>query len=338
VDALIAIYVPALNEASAEVAAALVDATLGLRMPVACVFLNEGGPPPALAEARPPLPAFAFPEDAARALARVADYAAWRRRPASPAAVVDPPPRGDEAAAVVAAALARGEGWLPPEDAAALAGCYGIPLLETRPAATPEAAAVAAAELGLPVALKAQSATLVHKSDAGGVRLDLRDGSAVREAAALIARDVRAAGHELDGYVVQRMAGAGVELLVGVAHDPVFGPLVACAAGGVATELMRDAAVRLVPLSEADVHGMLRELAAFPLLEGYRGAPKADVAAVEDVLRRVGALAEAHPEVAELDLNPLLASPAGAVAVDMRVRLEAAPAPAPGPSLQGDWP
>src|SRR5918995_1398357 len=127
------------------------------------------------------------------------------------------------------------------------------------------------------------------------------------------------------GFLVQRMARPGVELLVGVTHDPLFGPVVACAAGGTAVELLADASVRLAPLTERDVHEMPRELATFPLLAGHRGAPVADV----------DALANDHPSIAELDCNPVIVTPAGATIVDMRTRVHP-PAPrAPVGSLQG---
>jgi acyl-CoA synthetase (NDP forming) len=130
------------------------------------------------------------------------------------------------------------------------------------------------------------------------------------------------------------MAEPGVELLVGVVHDESFGPVIACGAGGTSVELLHDAAVRITPLTDLDAAEMLRSLRTFPLLEGYRGSPRCDTAAVEDVLLRLSALVEAHPEVAELDANPLIASPRGALIVDARVRVAPAPAPAPFPSLR----
>jgi acyl-CoA synthetase (NDP forming) len=118
------------------------------------------------------------------------------------------------------------------------------------------------------------------------------------------------------------MAEPGVEMIVGVVQDQHFGPVLACGAGGTATELVKDVEVRITPITEGDARRMVRGLKTFPLLDGYRGAPKADVAALENVLLRVSALVEAHPEIAEMDLNPLIVSPSGAVAVDARIRLE----------------
>jgi len=146
-----------------------------------------------------------------------------------------------------------------------------------------------------------------------------------------MAAAVAAAGHQVERFLVQRMVAAGVEMLVGVVNDPSFGPVVACGAGGTAVELLRDVAVRITPLTDVDAAAMVRSLATFPLLDGYRGAPPADVAALEDLLLRVGALVEAHPEVAEMDCNPVMVLPRGqgVVVVDARVRVEVAPPPLP---------
>ena len=174
---------------------------------------------------------------------------------------------------------------------------------------------------------------LIHKSDAGGVRLGLEGATAVTRAAREIAGELEAAGTPLEGFHVQRMAPAGTEMIVGAVGDPAFGPLVACGAGGVAVELLGDIQVRLAPLGPREADGMLRGLKTFPLLDGYRGRPPAELDSLRDLVLRVGALAAAHPAVAELDLNPVIATPQGALVVDARVRLEA-PGPAPAfPSL-----
>src|SRR5947207_2647923 len=125
------------------------------------------------------------------------------------------------------------------------------------------------------------------------------------------------------------MVTPGVEMLVGVVHDPLFGPVVACGAGGTAVELMKDVAVRITPLTDRDAHDMVRSLATFPLLEGYRGAPPVDVPAVEELLLRVSAMVEAHPEIAEMDCNPVMVTAHGAVVVDARIRLEEPAPPLP---------
>jgi acyl-CoA synthetase (NDP forming) len=233
---------------------------------------------------------------------------------------------------VIAAALADGEEWLAPERAAVLLQSYGIPLVESRRVASATGAGRAAADLGGAVTVKAIAPTLLHKTEAGAVRLGLVGAADAMLAASELGRDLRALGHDLDGFIVQRMA-AGTEMLVGVVHDPVFGPVVVCGAGGTAVELLKDASARITPLTDVDAHDLVASLRTYPLLDGWRGAPKADVAALEDTLLRVSALVEAHPEIAELDLNPVIVGASGAVAVDVRVRVERAPAEPPWPSV-----
>jgi acyl-CoA synthetase (NDP forming) len=184
------------------------------------------------------------------------------------------------------------------------------------------------------VVLKAIAPGLLHKSDAGAVRLDLDGPDAVRAAALEIEAAVAHAGLSLDGFLVQQMAPSGVEMIIGVVNDHSFGPVLACGAGGTSAELIKDVAVAITPVSDLDAAEMIRSLKTFPLLDGYRGAPRCDVAAIEDVLLRVNAMVQAHPEVAEMDCNPLIVTPHGAVIVDARVRVEAtAPLP-PLPSLR----
>jgi acyl-CoA synthetase (NDP forming) len=248
------------------------------------------------------------------------EYGSWRRRPEGRQPEL-PEVRGDEAAALLAAALAEGpeSRWLGPEEVAELLACYGLPIAEWRLAGSPEAAGAAAAELGGPVALKAVGPRLVYKTEAHAVRLGLSGAGQVGRAAAELAAALAVEGYAVDGFLVQRMVGDGVELLVGVVNDASFGPVVACGAGGTAVELLKDVAVRITPLTDVDAAEMVRSLATFPLLDGYRGAPKADVAALEDLLLRVSAMVEAHPEIAELDCNPVTVLPDGAVVVDARV-------------------
>jgi acyl-CoA synthetase (NDP forming) len=183
--------------------------------------------------------------------------------------------------------------------------------------------------MGGAVALKAIAPTLVHKADVGGVRLSLSGARRVEEAAKRMAGDVGRAGHEVKGFLVQRMVPPGVEMLVGVTHDPLFGPVVACGAGGMAVELLRDVAVRITPLTDRDAREMVRSLATFPLLQGYRGSPPGDVAALEEMILRVGTMVEAHPEISEMDCNPVMVLPKGTVVVDARVKVEVPAPPLP---------
>ena len=225
------------------------------------------------------------------------------------------------ATAIVRRVADTGGGWLRMPAVDALLRCYGIPTLDLRAVTTPEAAADAAVELGGPVALKALGPTLLHKSDAGAVVLGLPDGAAVRAAAEQMLTHLSASGHPVESLLVQRMGPKGVELIAGVVHDPTFGPVLACGAGGTLTELVRDVSIRLTPLTDLDASRMLRELRTFPLLDGYRGATPCDLPAVEQVLLRLSHLADDHPQIAEIDANPLTVTPDGAVVVDARIRI-----------------
>jgi acetate---CoA ligase (ADP-forming) len=177
--------------------------------------------------------------------------------------------------------------------------------------------------------VKAIASGLLHKSDAGAVVLDLATPSAAVRAARAVRDRLEHQGFTVDGFLVQAMAPPGPELIVGVVGDPHFGPLVAVGAGGTAAELIGDVQVRLAPVGPRTAATMLRTLRTFPLLDGYRGAARVDLGAVEQVIVRIAALAAAHPEIAELDCNPVIAGPDGAVVVDARVRLERPAAPAP---------
>jgi acyl-CoA synthetase (NDP forming) len=162
----------------------------------------------------------------------------------------------------------------------------------------------------------------LHKTDVGGVRLHLSGAEEVSAAAEAMARRLDGAGEPVEGFLVQEEIEGGVEMLVGVAVDTHFGPVVACGAGGVEAELLNDVEVRVSPLTDFDAREMIRSLATYPRLDGYRGAPKADVPALEELVLRVSAMAETHPEIVEMDCNPVMVLPNGAVVVDARVRLE----------------
>jgi acyl-CoA synthetase (NDP forming) len=286
------------------------------------VFLSARGTPKELRSADVSIPSYAFPETAAIALARAARYREWRERPETAAPRFEDI-RRDEAAAVVAAALGRGGGWLTPAETAKLCSCYGLPLVEQRIAASAQDAGMAAEEMGGEVALKAIAPGVIHKTEAGAVQLHLHGAELVRTAGGKMSEQLKAQGQSATGFVVQRMAQRGVEMLVGVVHDPQFGPVVACGAGGVQVELLRDVSVRLTPLSKEDASEMIRSLKTYPLLTGFRGAPVCNVAALEEGLLRVSSMVEDIPPIAELDLNPFVVNASGAVILDARVRVVA---------------
>jgi acetyl coenzyme A synthetase (ADP forming)-like protein len=322
VDAVIAIYVPPLAGDPAAVSSAIRAAASDLegRVPLAVVYMSAAVRPRELMASDRRVPMYAFPEDAARAVARAAGYGEWRRRPEGTVPEL-PDVRHDEASALLAEVVGEvvGGRWLTAEEVARLFDCYGIPLVTTRVVATPEEAIAAARAFDGAVALKAVAGGLIHKTDANAVRLRLTTDDDLAAAADDIRRAVTAAGYELNGYLVQPMIDAGVELLVGVTHDPMFGPVIVCGAGGIAVELVKDISVRITPLTTRDATEMLRSLATFPLLDGYRGAPKAKVSAVEDLLLRVSSLAEHQAAIAEIDCNPVIVGADGAVVADARV-------------------
>jgi acetate---CoA ligase (ADP-forming) len=322
VDAIVAIFIPPLPGRAGPVAKAIEAGAGHVKgKPVLTVFMSAAGIPAVLEANGRRLPVFTYPEDAAQALARAAEWAQWK---ATPEPVRERPDgtRPDEARSIVASALARGGGWLSFQEAAQLMDCYGVPLVPWEVVEHAADTGGAARRLGGPVAMKALGRDIVHKSDVGAVRLDLRSAAAVRRAAKELEDRMTALGHPPDGFLVQRMAQPGSEIIVGVVQDPVFGPVVACGAGGTTAELLKDVAVRLTPLDASEAEAAFRSLASFPLLDGYRGRPRADLGALVDTLVRVSWLAEDLPAVAELDLNPVVAGPGGAVAVDVRLRVE----------------
>jgi acetyl coenzyme A synthetase (ADP forming)-like protein len=324
VDALIVIFVPPLVTRAEDVAGAIVESVRGMdgRKPVLTVFMSARGVPDALKNDGVRIPSYAFPESAAIALARVARYGEWRTRPPGNVPKLEGI-RRDEAARIVAAELRHGGGWIPPEEVHALLSCYGLPVLDQRVAPTPEDAGRAAQELGGVVALKAVGPGIIHKTEFGGVRLELRGAKEVQAAAERMAASMASKGHPPEAFLVQKMSPAGVEMIAGVVHDVHFGPVIACGAGGTLVELVRDVSVRLTPVSREDASEMLRELKTYPLLTGFRGAAKADVAALEDVLLRISAMVEDLPQIAELDCNPIIVHEHGAAIVDARVRVAA---------------
>jgi len=325
VDSLIAIFTPPLVTRANDVAKAIVEGAsrIDKNKPLLSVFLSAHEAPKELHTATARIPSYSFPETAAIALARATRYQQWReRRETYPPRFDDI--RLDEAAAVIADALARGEGWLTPAEVAQICSCYGLPLIEQRVVASVEDAGAAAEEMGGEIALKVIAPGLVHKTEAGAVRLRLRGAEAVRNAAREMTEKLSALGHSPSGFVVQKMATGGVEMLVGVVHDPQFGPVVACGAGGVQVELLKDVSVRLTPLSNEDASEMIRELKTYPLLLGFRGSLPCDVAALEDGLLRVSAMVEDLPQIAELDCNPFVVHETGASILDARIRVTAA--------------
>lgn len=218
---------------------------------------------------------------------------------------------------------ARRRGLTEVESKSMLAAA-GIAVTATRLATSAEQAAAAADDMGYPVVLKIVSPDILHKSDVGGVLLGVADRAGVLAGYEQVVAAARSAvpGAEITGVAVQQMADPGTEVIIGLVTDPQFGPVVMFGLGGILVEVLKDVSFRIVPLRPRDAATMIREIKGFPVLEGVRGRPPVDIAALEEMLLKVSAFAEAHPEVVELDLNPVLAYPSGAVAVDARIVVE----------------
>jgi acetate---CoA ligase (ADP-forming) len=331
IDALIAIFIRPLATTPEDVAAAIAAAVAELPrpIPVQAVFITTGEQAPLAAAAG--VPTYRQPEEAARALGRAVGHAEWRRQPPAPPAELPRVDR-DAVAALIAEALAEGREWLGAGECERVLRGYGIATPGARIVASAEAAGAAAAELGGPVALKAHGAGILHKSELGAVAVGLEGAEAVERAAREMEASLAQQDLHPEHFLVQQMVEGGTELLVGVATDPVFGAVVVCGAGGTAVELLGDVVLRVCPLTQADAAAMLRSLATFPLLTGFRGAEPADLPALEDLILRVAALADTHEEILELDLNPVLATPSGATAADARIRISPPKPPRSWPS------
>ncbi|MGC4084315.1 MAG: acetate--CoA ligase family protein [Vicinamibacterales bacterium] len=235
----------------------------------------------------------------------------------------------------------RGNAWLTAEETRRVLHAFGLPLLPTVLARSADEAAALAAVFGFPVVAKLQARTLLHKSDVGGVHVGLASERAVRaafkELNALAAAHQPVIADEGEGVVIQPMIAGGVETMIGITDDPLFGPLVAFGLGGVHVEVLGDVRFRIAPLTDRDADDLLHGIRGYKLLTGYRGHPPVDLEALRELLLRVARLAEDVPEVAELDLNPVIALPPGngCRIVDARIRVSArraAAAPAASPT------
>ena len=224
---------------------------------------------------------------------------------------------------VIAAARARGRSQLTEVEAGQLLSEGGVSVAETRLATTADEAVTAAEALGFPLVMKVVSPDIAHKSDIGGVVVGVSDVDGVRATFDQINTAVSAAAPNatIDGIAVQAMAPPGVEVIVGATTDPQFGPVMMFGLGGVFVEVMKDVAFRIVPLEPRDAHQLVREIKGFPLLEGARGTEPADLDALEALILKVSEVVAANPEIAELDLNPIFASPTGAMAADAHIIL-----------------
>jgi len=222
---------------------------------------------------------------------------------------------------IITSARKLGRNVLFEDESKALAAAAGIPVVESYAVATEQEAVALAELIGYPAVLKVRSTAFSHKSDTGGVRLNLSGSDDVRRAFLEITDHARKEDPHVN-VTVQRMAEQGVEVIIGAAVDPHFGPVIMFGLGGVFTEILDDHCFRMVPVDRAEVSAMVRSLRGSRLLQGYRNVPPVDLGAIEDILTAVSDLMQNYQEIKELDLNPVAVYPRGALALDARVKLK----------------
>lgn len=331
IDSVIASYVPLGLEAPV-IAAAIRRGAEGCGKPVLAVLMSKRGLPQGMAELQDsPIPAYRFPESAARALGEMWRYKQWLDRPAAEVRRYDV-----DAARVrelVTAAIRDGREGLSVSEAFEVLECYGVPVAPFRIARQEDEVVEAAVEMGYPIVLKAVSQDIVHKTEAGAVKLDLRDEDSLRTAWRDISAALESESDEAReaGVLVQRMWTGGRETILGMTMEPQFGPIVMFGLGGVYVEVLRDVAFRVQPVSTVDASEMIRSLRGYRILEGVRGEKGVDLEQLAEVIGRVSQLVGDQPEIREMDINPFLAFPQGqdSVAVDARFRV------GPADSMEG---
>jgi acetyltransferase len=323
VDAVVPIFVPPFGVRQEDVATAIGAASESCASkPVLAVLMGREGLPHGRAELHAcSVPAYIFPESAARALAALNKQREWMQRPRAAPTSLDV----DCAAVtcIVEQAQASGRAMLDELEALDVLRAYRVPTAEAVIACDEDALTAAVRDIGRPVALKIVSPDVIHKTDVGGVRIGVSGEGEARAAYREIISHVRAAHPDarITGVLVQRMVPRGREVIVGMSRDAEFGPLLMFGLGGVLVEALGDVIFRLAPIDDAQAMEMLRGIRGASILDGVRGEPPIDRAALTSVLRRVGQLAVDHPAILELDVNPLLVFPDGAIAVDARVRI-----------------
>lgn len=309
VDSVLVIFVPPITHEPVAVARAVFEAARGSKKPVVSCFMSRDEVLQAIAhEARQDwVPVYLYPESAVRALAALEERRKILARPIGKL----------KHYRVDAAAVRRvlRPGWLGVKARRELARAYGLPAVPGGLAKTPREAVAIAESVGYPVVAKLSVPDIVHKSDVGGVWLDLRDEAAVRAAFAQLQHP------RAEGVNIQKMLKGGREVVVGFTSDPAYGPVLMFGLGGIYVEVLKDVSFAVCPISDVRAKELIREIRGWPILAGIRGQAGIDEAKLVDVIRRLSQLAVDHPEIAELEINPLLAFPGGVTVVDMRVRV-----------------
>jgi len=323
VDAAIAAFVPPLRVRQQDVARSIVAARRAYPdKPMLAVLMGRAGLPEGRAELYDAgVPAYIFPESAARALAGMYRHRQWLERPVGVERTFDVD--AARVRGIIGRARAAGADYLDRADVVDVLDAYGIPTLRSVHAATADAAAAAAVDIGLPVVLKVDSPDVVHKTDVGGVRIDIRTESEVRGAFEQMVANVRAKlpDARIAGVTVERFVTGGRETIIGMSQDPSFGPVLMFGLGGVYVEALKDVTFRVQPVSDIDAAEMVRSIRGIRLLEGMRGEAPSDLAAIEEVIQRVSQLVGEFPAISEMDINPFVVFEQGGVAVDARIRI-----------------
>jgi len=324
VDAIVLILTVQAMTAPLETAHAIAEAHAdpSWSKPLLCSFLGLVGTEVGSFLDRRGVPEYNLPESAVGALGFLVRRARWlgREEPAPPSSVPHPEPDLDRARKEVLRAQQDGHRNLALDRAREVLAAAGVRYNLSGTAADEAQAVKLAEEIGYPVVLKVISPDVLHKSDVGGVELGVIDAEGAHEACRRIVRRVgeHQPGARIDGFTVEQQV-SGTEIIVGMSRDPDFGPLLMVGMGGIFVEVYKDVAFRLVPLTRSDALTMIDEIEAQPLLDGARGRPKLDRAELAEILLRVSALIEAVPKIAELDINPLVITEDGLVAIDARV-------------------
>ena len=324
VDSVVVGFIPPLVTLDIDVATAVAEVAGASEKACVATFLGMRGVTDALSSGARTVPAYPTPEDSVRALVSATRYSHWRQRDRGNRVAPGPIYRDAAQAVVAGAAPLTPDGvWLTNPQSAELLAAYGIELWPSFPVRTADEAVAAAVRVGYPVVLKATAEGLRHRADLGAVRLDIGREDQLHEAFAEMYDRLRALG--ADVFAVQAMAPAGLACVVRSTEDPLFGPVVEFGVGGPPTELLGDVARRFPPLREGDVADLVRSVRAAPLLFGHRGAAPVDVDALEDLIARLSVLADELPQVAYLELNPVVVSTRGLAVLDAGIRLAEPP-------------
>lgn len=331
-DALIIVHVSVRAKDNEPVAKGIIKGirsarqAVGRSKPVYLCWMAEGDLDRSFIVDKEVIPTFCRPEIPARVISRTVAYEAWRKQPAGDIPAYTDTDFSAAKEICTKALAARGSGWLTTAEIRALLASMKVPLVSGGIATNSGEAVRLAQTIGYPVVVKLASHHIVHKTEIGGVQPNLKDEQAVRKAFESIRTRLTETNQldAMEGVLVQSMITGGVEVMIGVTEDPLFGPLIAFGLGGIHVEILGDVQFRITPLTDRDAAEMIRGIKGYRLLTGYRGHPPADLDALEETLLRVSRLVEEIPEISELDLNPILALPPGQGCriVDARIRIE----------------